>query len=53
VSDRQGPPPWQLADEPYLVDVLPHSDRIVDLASVGYDGGPEGTSPMFVEISHP
>jgi hypothetical protein len=46
-------PSNQLANEPYLVDVFPHSDRIVDLASIGYDRGPEGTSPIFVEISHP
>jgi hypothetical protein len=46
-------PSNQLASEPDLVDVFPHSDRIVDLASVDLGRATNGANPMFVEISHP
>jgi hypothetical protein len=46
-------PSNQLAREPDLVDVFPHSDRIVDLASVDYDRASEGKTPISVEIGHP
>ena len=46
-------PSNQLASEPDLVDVFPHSDRIIDLASVDYDRTSNGKSPISVEISHP
>jgi hypothetical protein len=46
-------PSNQLTTQPDLVDVFPHSDRIVDLASVDFDRAVNGARPMFVEISHP
>ena len=46
-------PSNQLASQPDLVDVFPHSDRIVDLASVDFNRVSNGGSPIFVEISHP
>ena len=46
-------PSNQLASEPGLVDVFPHSDRIVDLASVDYDRAANGKTPISVEIGHP
>jgi hypothetical protein len=46
-------PSNQLASQPELVDVFPHADRIVDLASVDHKRVSEGTSPIVVEISHP
>jgi len=46
-------PSNQLPNEPATVDVFPYSDRIVDLASVGYGKEADNGSPIFVEISHP
>ncbi len=46
-------PSNQLASQPDLVDVFPHSDRIVDVASVDFNRVSDGASPMFVEITHP
>ena len=42
-----------LARELDLVDVFPHTDRIVDLASVDLARVSDGANPIFVEISHP
>jgi hypothetical protein len=42
-------PSNRVATEPELLDVFPHSDRIVDLASVVSNG----TGSMFVEITRP
>jgi hypothetical protein len=36
-----------------VMDVYPASDRIIDLASVGYRPESEGTGPVFVEIGRP
>ena len=36
-----------------VVDVFPDSDRIVDLASVGYGSETDNRSPVFVEIGRP
>lgn len=46
-------PSNQLSMEPNLVDVFPHSDRIVDLASVDLDRATNAKAPLFIEISHP
>src|SRR5262249_6595714 len=46
-------PSNQLASQPNLVDVFPHTDRIVDLASVDPSRASEGTSSIVVEISYP
>jgi hypothetical protein len=46
-------PPNQLASQPDLVDVFPHTDQIVDLASVDFERVADGASPICVEISHP
>jgi hypothetical protein len=46
-------PSNQVAGQPDLLDVFPHSDRIVDLASVDFDRVTQGASPIFVEITHP
>jgi hypothetical protein len=46
-------PSNQLASQPDLVDVFPHTDRIVDLASVDFERVADGASPIYVEISHP
>ena len=35
------------------VDVFPGSDRVVDIASVGYGPEGDGPSPVFVELGHP
>jgi hypothetical protein len=46
-------PSNQLASQPELVDVFPHSDRIVDLASVDFGRVSDGQGSIFVEISQP
>jgi hypothetical protein len=46
-------PSNQLPDDPDTVDVFPYSDRIIDLASVGYGKKADSGSPIFIEIGHP
>jgi hypothetical protein len=46
-------PSNQQAGDPGLVDVFPHSDRVVDLASVELARSSDAASPVFIEISHP
>jgi hypothetical protein len=44
-------PSNHLASEPSLLDVFPHTDRIVDLASLEFS--PTGGNASYVEISQP
>jgi hypothetical protein len=46
-------PSNQLPNEPNLVDIFPHSDRLVDLASVDPARVTSGKPALFIEISHP
>jgi hypothetical protein len=46
-------PSDQLASQPDLVDVFPHTNRIVGLAWVDFERVADGASPIYVEISHP
>jgi hypothetical protein len=46
-------PSNQLSTEPNLVDVFPHSDRVIDLASVDLARADDGKAPVFIEIGHP
>lgn len=46
-------PSNQLSDEAGTVDVFPHSDRIIDLVSVGGGLDDDGPSPVIVEIGQP
>jgi hypothetical protein len=46
-------PSNQLSEEAGTVDVFPHSDRIIDLVSVGGGLDEDGPSPVVVEIGQP
>jgi hypothetical protein len=46
-------PSNQLSDEPGTVDVFPHSDRIIDLVSVGGGLDEDGPRPVILEIGQP
>ena len=46
-------PSNHLEHQPDLVDVFPHTDRIVDLASVDLTPSPDEANPIFVEVTQP
>jgi hypothetical protein len=53
LDGRSLQPSNQLAAQPVLVDVFPHSDRIVDLAAVDLGRASNGGARFAVEISRP
>ncbi len=46
-------PSNQLENQPDLVDVFPHTDRILDLASIDLAPSSNGADRIFIEISQP
>jgi hypothetical protein len=53
LDGRAPQPSNQLEHQPDLVDVFPHTDRILDLASVDLTPSPDDAKPIFVEITQP